>query len=345
MTIRNQQDDSVVVYQSKDGIVRLDVQLSDETVWLTQQQMMLLFETTKQNVSLHINNIFREGELDRISVVKDCLTTAADGKNYHVLYYNLDVIISVGYRVKSKRGTQFRQWANKVLKDYLLRGYSINQRLAQIENKIEVQGQKLAEHDQKIDFYADTYTYNDTHSTSYNYNNGNPYINFTVDGNASSQHDLLVSECKQVSFAETQGNVSLLFTHACAIPHFTVQLTDAISSQYGGKLTVKSIVLKNVNNVGNYYYATKSWDELSGSASYTLNNSSIDVTTAKQSLSSGYLFMIPQTRAADGANGTHLEITYTKGNVDKQAIIPLDIDWKAGTIHPINILLGTAVIE
>ncbi len=156
LTIRNQQDDSVVVYQSKDGIVRLDVQLSDETVWLTQQQMMLLFETTKQNVSLHINNIFREGELDRVSVVKDCLTTATDGKNYHVLYYNLDVIISVGYRVKSKRGTQFRQWANKVLKDYLLRGYSINQRLAQIENKIEVQGQKLAEHDQKIDFFVRT---------------------------------------------------------------------------------------------------------------------------------------------------------------------------------------------
>lgn len=156
LTIRNQQDDSVVVYQSKDGIVRLDVQLSDETVWLTQQQMMLLFETTKQNVSLHINNIFREGELDRISVVKDCLTTAADGKNYHVLYYNLDVIISVGYRVKSKRGTQFRQWANKVLKDYLLKGYSINQRLAQIENKIDVQGQKLAEHDQKIDFFVRT---------------------------------------------------------------------------------------------------------------------------------------------------------------------------------------------
>jgi hypothetical protein len=118
--------------------------------------MMLLFETTKQNVSLHINNIFREGELDKISVVKDCLTTAADGKNYHVLYYNLDVIISVGYRVKSKRGTQFRQWANKVLKDYLLKGYSINQRLAQIENKIDVQGQKLAEHDQKIDFFVRT---------------------------------------------------------------------------------------------------------------------------------------------------------------------------------------------
>ena len=199
--------------------------------------------------------------------------------------------------------------------------------------------------DQKIDFYADTYTYNDTHSTSYNYNNGNPYINFTVDGNASSQHDLLVSECKQVSYTETKGNVSLLFTHACAIPHFTVQLTDAISTQCDGSLTVKDIVLKNVNNAGNYYYATKSWQEVTGNASYTLINSPITVTTAKQSLSSGYLFMIPQTRAADGTNGTHLEITYNKGGEDKQAIIPFGIDWKAGTIHPINILLGETVIK
>ncbi len=199
--------------------------------------------------------------------------------------------------------------------------------------------------DQKIDFYADTYTYYDTHSTSYNYNNGNPYIHFTVDGTVSNQHDLLVSERKQVSYAETHGNVSFHFTHACAIPHFTVQLTDAISTQCGGSLAVKSIVLKNVNNAGNYYYATKSWQEVTGNASYTLINSPITVTTAKQSLSSGYLFMIPQTRAADGTNGTHLEITYNKGGEDKQAIIPFDIDWQAGTIHPFNILLGTAVIE
>ena len=196
--------------------------------------------------------------------------------------------------------------------------------------------------DQKIDFYADTYTY---YSSGYYYNNGNPYINFTVDGNASSQHDLLVSECKQVSHESSGGHVRFHFTHACAAPHFTVQLTDAISSQYGEKLTVKSIVLKNVKDKGKYYYATKSWGELSGSASYTLNNSSIDVTTAKQSLSSGYLFMIPQTRAADGTNGTHLEITYNKGGEDKQAIIPFGIDWKAGTIHPINILLGETVIK
>lgn len=199
--------------------------------------------------------------------------------------------------------------------------------------------------DQKIDFYADTYTYNDTHSSSYNYNDGNPYIHFTVDGTVSSQHDLLVSECKQVSHKSSGGNVSFLFTHACAIPHFTVQLTDAISTQCGGSLTVKSIVLKNVKNAGNYYYATKSWQDATGSASYTLNNSSITVTTAKQSLSSGYLFMIPQTRAADGTNGIHLEITYNKGGDDEQAIIPFGIDWQAGTIHPINILLGETVIK
>lgn len=199
--------------------------------------------------------------------------------------------------------------------------------------------------DQKIDFYADTYTYNDSHSSSYNYNGGNPYIHFTVDGNASSQHDLLVSERKQVSYAETGGYVSFHFTHACAIPHFTVQLTDALSTACGGSLAVKDIVLKNVKNEGNYYYATKSWQDATGNASYTLINSPITVTIAKQSLSSGYLFMIPQTCAADGTNGTHLEITYNKGENEKQAIIPLDIDWQAGTIYHINILLGTAVIE
>jgi hypothetical protein len=199
--------------------------------------------------------------------------------------------------------------------------------------------------DQKIDFYADTYTYYDTHSASYNYNDGNPYIHFTVDGTVSSQHDLLVSERKQVSYAETGGHVSFHFTHACAIPHFTVQLTDAISTQCNGSLTVKEIVLKNVNNAGNYYYATKSWQEVTGNASYTLINSPITVTTTKQSLSSGYLFMIPQTRAADGTNGTHLEITYNKGGDDEKAIIPFGIDWKAGTIHHINILLQETVIK
>lgn len=118
-----------IILYKLDGTLSLEVWVYNETVWLTQAQMMDLFQTSKQNISLHINNIFKEKELDKDSVVKESLTTATDGKSYHTNYYNLDVIISVGYRVKSVRGTQFRQWANKVLKEYLLRGYAINQRL------------------------------------------------------------------------------------------------------------------------------------------------------------------------------------------------------------------------
>ena len=111
----NASDESVVIYRSADNAVQLDVQLADETVWLTQAQMAMLFDSTKQNVSLHINNIYKEGELFREATVKDYLTVQNEGGRQitrRVLYYNLDVIISVGYRVKSQRGTQFRQWAN-----------------------------------------------------------------------------------------------------------------------------------------------------------------------------------------------------------------------------------------
>ena len=118
--------------------------------------MTILFETSKQNISLHINNIFKERELDKNSVVKDYLTTAADGKNYRTRIYNLDVIISVGYRVKSKRGTQFRIWANSILKDYLLRGYTLNNRLERIENQLENQQKQITDHQQKIDFFVRT---------------------------------------------------------------------------------------------------------------------------------------------------------------------------------------------
>ena len=104
--------------------------------------MTILFETTKQNISLHINNIFKEREFDRNSVVKEHLTTALDGKNYLTRYYNLDVIISVGYRVKSIRGTQFRIWANQILKDYLLKGYSLNYRLMKVESQLKKTAKK-----------------------------------------------------------------------------------------------------------------------------------------------------------------------------------------------------------
>lgn len=101
--------------------------MQDETVWLTQNQMAELFKTTRNNITMHINNCYIEEELDGISTSKESLLTATDGKKYKTKIYNLDVIISVGYRVKSKRGTEFRVWANKILRDYLLKGQAINQ--------------------------------------------------------------------------------------------------------------------------------------------------------------------------------------------------------------------------
>lgn len=150
MDIKNE----IVLYQP-DELTKLEVHVEEETVWLSQQQMAQLFNTTKQNISLHINNIFKEGELQRDMVVKDFLTTTEHGaikgkiQTHIVAYYNLDTIISVGYRVKSIAGTRFRQWANSVLKDYMLRGYVINQRLQALEERV-------AEHDKKIDFFVRT---------------------------------------------------------------------------------------------------------------------------------------------------------------------------------------------
>lgn len=137
----------IVLYQPEDRSVQIEVRIEEDTVWLTQSQLVELFDSTKQNISLHINNIFREGELDRGSTVKEFLTVQTEGYRKvrrKIVSYNLDVIISVGYRVKSKRGTDFRIWANKVLKDYLLRGYAIHQRVDRIERK-------LIEHDQKFE--------------------------------------------------------------------------------------------------------------------------------------------------------------------------------------------------
>lgn len=127
----------IIIYKPDEIAEHIEVRLEDETVWLTQLQMATLFGQTKQNISLHINNCFRENELVLHSVVKESLTTASDGKKYKTNFYNLDVIISVGYRVKSNQGTQFRIWATNVLRDYLLKGYALNQRIDSIENKYD----------------------------------------------------------------------------------------------------------------------------------------------------------------------------------------------------------------
>ena len=149
-------EDELIIYNTDDGKADVKLYSKDGVIWMNQQQMSLLFDTSKQNVSLHILNILKEKELEESSVVKDYLTTAADGKKYRTQYYNLDVIISVGYRVKSQRGTQFRIWATGILKDYLLRGYALNNRLANIEGQLETQQKILEEHSNKIDFFVRT---------------------------------------------------------------------------------------------------------------------------------------------------------------------------------------------
>lgn len=154
------QGNEIIVYQPDDTLA-LDVRVEDESVWLTQAQMSELFQATKQNISLHIRNIYKEGELEERATVKEYLTVQKEGKRSvkrNISYYNLDVIISVGYRVKSLRGTQFRQWANKVLKEYLLRGYSVNQRMMQLEDRIDRRFSEFDQHfrelDEKVDFFV-----------------------------------------------------------------------------------------------------------------------------------------------------------------------------------------------
>jgi hypothetical protein len=115
-----------ILYTSQDGEVRVDVFVNDETVWLTQKAMQELFDRSKSTVSEHISNVFKEGELEENQVVRKFRTTADDGKDYEVSYYNLDVIISVGYRIKSQRGTQFRIWATKTLKEFIIKGFVLD---------------------------------------------------------------------------------------------------------------------------------------------------------------------------------------------------------------------------
>lgn len=115
----------IIFYQNQEGDIQIEVQLENETVWLTQAQMAELFNKARTTITEHIRNVFKEGELDENSVCRKFRHTADDGKTYETNYYNLDVIISVGYRVKSKQGTQFRIWANNILKQYIIKGYAI----------------------------------------------------------------------------------------------------------------------------------------------------------------------------------------------------------------------------
>lgn len=150
-------ENEIILYQPNETM-KLDVRVQQETVWLTQQQIAQLFGVKQPAISKHLKNIFDSGELYGNSVHSILEYTAADGKSYQTKFYNLDAILSVGYRVNSRNATLFRQWANKVLKEYLLRGYSVNQRLMLMEDRID---RRLSEHDhqllqltEKVDFFV-----------------------------------------------------------------------------------------------------------------------------------------------------------------------------------------------
>ncbi len=131
----NLEKSDIVIYQAETGVTALQVQLDHDTVWLTQKQMAELFDKDVRTVNEHIRNIFKEQELDELSVIRKFRITAADGKTYDTAHYNLDVIISVGYRVKSQQGTRFRQWATSVLHDHIVKGYTINEQRLREEAK------------------------------------------------------------------------------------------------------------------------------------------------------------------------------------------------------------------
>ena len=164
-------ENEIIIYQTQDGQTKIDVRIENETVWLTQNQMVELFQSSKANISEHISHIFEEGELDENSVVRKFRTTASDGKNYNTKHYNLDVIISVGYRVKSLRGTQFRIWATQVLKEYMKKGFALNDDLLKeaggggywkelLERIRDIRSSEKVFYRQILDIYATSMDYN-----------------------------------------------------------------------------------------------------------------------------------------------------------------------------------------
>ena len=151
-----EQKSEIVLYQPE-GSVSLEVRLENETVWLTQQQISELFGTGRQAITKHLKNIFASNELDENSVCSILELTAADGKNYKTKVYNLDAILSVGYRVNSKNATLFRRWANSVLKDYMLKGYSLNHRFERLEDKIDTRFQRYDSEIQRLSNQVDIF--------------------------------------------------------------------------------------------------------------------------------------------------------------------------------------------
>ena len=167
----------IIIYQTEDGNTKIDVKFQDETVWLTQAQLCELYQTSKSNISEHIKHIFEEGELEETSVVRKFRTTGADGKNYNITHYNLDMIISLGYRVKSLIATQFRRWATERLKEYMIKGFTMDdERLKNLgggnywkellDRIRDIRSSEKVMYRQVLDLYATSVDYNPKSSES-----------------------------------------------------------------------------------------------------------------------------------------------------------------------------------
>ena len=163
LALYNPSDGSVVVYHSEDGTLQLDVQLSEDTVWLTQQQMAMLFNVKENNITYHIKGVYKVHELEPEATTQKIRVVRLEGKRKvtrSIDFYNLDMIISVGYRVNSANATQFRRWATRILKEYMLRGYAINQQLLHLEEQVDKRFKaiesELHDHKEKIDFFVRT---------------------------------------------------------------------------------------------------------------------------------------------------------------------------------------------
>ena len=175
--IKTNKQGEIIIYQTEDGNTKIDVKFEDETVWLTQAQLCELYQTSKSNISEHIKHIFEEGELDENSVVRKFRTTGADGKNYNIIHYNLDMIISLGYRVKSLIATKFRRWASERLKEYMIKGFTMDdERLKNLgggnywkellDRIRDIRSSEKVMYRQVLDLYATSVDYNPKSSES-----------------------------------------------------------------------------------------------------------------------------------------------------------------------------------
>lgn len=243
MDLNNQ----IIIYQTEDGQTQVDVRLENETVWLTQAQMVELFQTTKQNVSLHVGNVFKEGELEQESTVKEYLTVQKEGErnvSRKVKYYNLDVIISVGYRVKSNRGTAFRIWARKILKDYLIKGYAVNERLRkeqigelrQLVGMLgrTIQSQPLLSNDETNALFEVVTDYTYALDTLDNYD----YERLTINKTTKKSHSMPLTRMQWRLSTACVKNSEVLFSLATR----RTDPSKAVSDRYTRPLTVKNSI-------------------------------------------------------------------------------------------------------